>query len=101
MNLPKFQTADAILSMMQTKWASILNPLLSNPCNQSSILPSVSLKSGANIVNHKLGQKLQGWNIVRQRANATIFDTQDSNQTPEITLQLTASGAVVVDIEVF
>ncbi len=85
----------------QTRWASVLNPMIAAPQNNSSILESVALASGANIINHKLGRKLQGWKIVRQRASATIYDTQDANPRPELTLQLTASGAVVCDIEVF
>lgn len=85
----------------RTKWASELNPLLAAPQNNSSILRSVSLVVGANVVNHLLGRPLQGWKIVRQRAAASIYDTQDSNQTPALTLQLTSSAAVSVDIEVF
>lgn len=89
------------ISLMQTKWASILNVLLKNPSLKSSILKSVSLASGSNTINHQLGRALTGWRIVRQRASATIYDTQDSNSYPDLTLLLTASGAVVVDIEVF
>lgn len=86
---------------MQTAWASQLNPVISNPSSQSLILQSVSLASGDNTINHLLGRKLQGWKIVRQRAAATFFDKQDSNSAPQLTLALNASGAVVVDIEVF
>lgn len=89
------------LSMMQQKWKSILDELLGNPSLDSSILKGVSLSSGANVINHKLGRKLQGWKVVRQRASATLYDTQDSNPNPQLTLFLTASGAVVVDLEIF
>jgi len=44
---------------------------------------------------------LTGWNPTRIRASATIFDTQDSNQTPQLTLNLVASANVVVDLLVF
>lgn len=95
--LPQKLTID----MMQQKWASAINPVLVNPLNSASILKSQSLVTGANVINHKLGQPLQGWWIVRQRAAASIFDTQDSNQTPQLTLNLTSSANVVVDIAVF
>lgn len=89
------------LQAMQNRWAAILDPILSNPTNNSSILKSVSLVTGANVVNHKLGQPLQGWIISRIRAAATIYDTQDTNQTPQLTLNLVASAPVVVDLVVF
>jgi hypothetical protein len=86
---------------MQTVWASAINPVLANPVANGIILKSVSLTTGANTVNHLLGRKLQGWILTRVRSSATIYDTQDSNTRPELTLQLTASGNVTVDIYVF
>lgn len=86
---------------MQTSWAKALNPLLSTPSNKAVLLKSVSLVSGSNTINHTLGRTLQGWKIVRQRAAGSFFDTQDSNPMPELTLLLTSSATVVVDLEVF
>ncbi len=87
--------------LAQTRWASILNPVIDNPLSSGIVLQSVSLNSGSNSVNHKLGRKLQGWFIVRQRAAASVYDTQDSNPTPDLTLNLVASAAVTVDLMVF
>lgn len=101
MALPIFHTDNLDFTIMQNNWSKQLNPLLANPCNQSIILKSVSLASGSNVVNHLLGKKLQGWKIIRQRASASIYDTQDSNQSPQLTLLLTSSAPVVVDLEVF
>ena len=89
------------LSQMATKWRSILNPFLSNPSLQSVILPNIVLVEGANIINHTLGRVLTGWRPVRVRASATLYDTQDSNPTPDLTLMLTASAGVTLDLEVF
>lgn len=91
------------LNLAQTTntWASALDPLLSRPANNSIILKNVSLVAGTNVVNHLLGRNLQGWNPTRIRASATIYDTQDTNQTPQLTLVLVASAPVVCDIEVF
>lgn len=100
-NLPIFQTSDAPFSMMQTRWSALLNPLLSNPSLQSITLPNIALINGTTQVNHMLGRKLQGWKIVRQRAAASIYDAQDGNIMPALTLTLISSAAVVVDIEVF
>lgn len=65
------------------------------------LLEEVVLASGANIVPHKLGRILQGWIPVRVRASATLYDTQDANNTPDQTLLLTASALVTVDLWVF
>ncbi len=97
--LPYIQSKLDALNQMQTKWRGILNPLLAKP--QSIILTNVSLINGTTVINHLLGRPLQGWKPVRVRASATIYDSQDSNQTPAVTLVLVSSAAVVVDLEVF
>jgi len=100
--LPQFKTDIRELGQMQTTWATQLNPLIKNPANNSSILQSVSLSAGSNTINHKLGRKLQGWALVRQRGvAASVYDNQDSNQYPDLTLILVSSAPVVVDILVF
>lgn len=97
-NLPQRLT----LTQTQQQWAAILNPVIANPMNSATILKNQSLVSGANTINTKLGQPLQGWNIVRWHgAWAQIYDTQDTNPTPSLTLTLTSSAPVLVDILVF
>lgn len=97
MFLPKGLT----LAMMQTKWASLIDPLLSLPTNNMSILKNVDLLVGSNVINHKLSQPLQGWTILRKRAPCNVYDTQDLNQTPQLTLNLTSDAVASVDIGVF
>lgn len=99
--LPVFHTDDKDLVMLQNNWTRTLNPLIANPLNQGSILKNVALTTGTNVVNHLLGQKLQGWQIVRQRAAAAIYDNQDTNQSPQLTLVLVSSANVSVDLMVF
>lgn len=100
-SLPQFQSDDRTFQMMQNQWATTLNPIITRAQNNSLILKSISLQSGANSINHLLGRKLQGWKIVRQRAAASIYDDQDSNPTPNLTLALVSDADVVVDLEVF
>lgn len=88
-------------SLAQDRWASQLNPLLTNPSLDSTVIKNVSLAVGNNVINHKLGRKLQGWRLVRQRAQANIWDAQDNNQMPELTLVLASDAIVSIDIEVF
>lgn len=99
--LPIFKSDDEQFMLHQTKWSSVLNPVLSIPLNDGQILPSVSLVAGTNVINHRLGRKLTGWIITRLRAAATVSDTQDSNPNPQQTLYLTSSINVVVDLFVF
>lgn len=99
--LPIFHTDQKELMLMQTRWASLISPILDNPSNDTLILKSVSLLSGDNTINHLLGRKLQGWKVIRQRAAADLFDKQDTNPRPELTLILNASAPVVIDLECF
>lgn len=101
MSLPTFKSSDKDFMLMQSSWSSQLNPMLVNPSLLSSILSKVSLTTGSNVINHLLGRKLQGYRIIRQRSAASIYDNQDSNQSPNLTLVLISSANVSVDIEVF
>lgn len=95
--LPKQLTLD----QLQTKWPAIIDPITTNPANNSIILPNISLIVGANVINHKLGRKLQGWRTSRVRAVCSLYDTQDTNQMPELTLNLVSNAVVTVDLEVY
>jgi hypothetical protein len=101
MQLPLFKTEIQEFSLLQTKWKSILDPLLGNVSVQSIMLPEVTLLNGTTVINHRLGRKLIGWRIVRQRAQASIYDLQDLNQSPQLTLVLSSNAQVIVDLEVF
>lgn len=101
MALPIYQSDSKEMSLMQTVWASLINPVLGNPLVQGSLIRNVALVSGTNQVNHKLGRKLQGWALVRKRASADIYDAQDLNSMPQLTLSLVSDAPVVVDIYVF
>lgn len=102
--LPKFNvtnTQDTDLSTVQRNLVRTLNPIFNTPTLGGNLLTEQSLAIGANNINHGLGRNLNGWQIVRQRAQANIWDSQDSNQTPNLTLALNSSAAVVCDIYVF
>jgi len=99
--LPQQQNDDKDFQMMQSRWGAILNPVVNNPANNSSILKDVKLVAGSNTVNHLLSRRLQGWSIVKINAAATIHDTQDSNSNASQTLLLVSSAPCTVSIEVF
>lgn len=101
MSLPIQMTSDKNLLLLQTTWASQLNPLLAAALLNGQVVKLVNLGVGTTQINHGLQRKLQGYFIVRQRGPANIYDTQDSNPNPTLTLALVSSAAVSVDIYVF
>lgn len=86
---------------LMPKWAAILNPVIACPIINGLLLEDISLETGANVINHKLGRKLIGWIIVRQNADASIYDMQEFNQMPQLTLNLTSSADCNVSLWVF
>jgi len=85
-------------SLQQTRWKSILDPLLANPLNNISVLENVSLIAGANTINHLLGRMMQGWLILDINGAATIYRSEPMS---DITLTLTSSANVTVNLGVF
>jgi len=94
MQLPLKLTSD----LMQTRWKSLLDPLLENPLNDVLILSDVVLAIGNNTINHKLGRKQQGWLILDINGAATIYRSAAFNDK---TLTLNSSAAVTIKLGVF
>lgn len=105
MALPQLQAGgqniETVFTQMQTLWSALISPIIDRPQNRSNILPKVALVIGQNTINHGLAGPLAGWNIVRIRAAAQIYDDQDTNPTPQKTLILVSDAVVTVDLEVF
>lgn len=87
--------------LANNKWAGTLNPLLANPIVNGSLLKNISVTTGANSIAHGLQRKLQGYIVVLNSANVTFYDTQATNQMPDIYLVLHASGAATISLYVF
>lgn len=98
MQLPLYQTDIKELSLLQTKWKSIVDPVLANPMTNMSILENVSLASGNNQIAHLLGRMQQGWVIVDIQGVASIYRNLPFNKNY---LYLNSSAAVIVSIGVF
>lgn len=84
--------------LLQTKWKSQLDPILSDPISNGNILPQIFLSNGATVINHLLGRMLQGFFIVDINAPATIYRSAPKNA---LTLTLTSSASCIVDIFVY
>ena len=97
--LPSFQSqGDTPFQMLQSKWASIINPVLSLPTNAPSFLKDLSVVSGSNVINHRLGRTPQGWIIIDTNAAITLYRSAAFN---DLTLTLTSSGSGVISLMVF
>lgn len=77
MQLPLKLTAD----LMQTRWKSLLDPILENPVNNVTLLEAVTLNAGQNTINHRLNKTPQGWFLIDVEAAANIYRNQPFNQT--------------------
>lgn len=99
--IPLVQTQDQDFLRFQTQLQKVMQPVLDNAINFGTRLSNVVLASGLNVVPTTLNRNLQGWFIIRQRAEANIWDTQDSNSDQSQSLYLNASTAVTVDLWVF
>lgn len=98
MQLPLQQTAVKDLSLLSTKWKSIIDPVLANPMTNMLILKNVRLLTGNNAIPHLLQQIQQGWVIVDIQAAAAIYRNAAFNDTY---LYLSTSADVTVSIGVF
>lgn len=87
--------------MMQSQWATSIDPVLDNPLVMGQLLTGIQLNTGVNVINTKLSRKLQGYIVVMKSANVSIYDTQATNPMPAQTLQLVSSGPAVISLWVF
>lgn len=98
MLLPKIKNDDSTLQLMQDKWASILNPVISQPLSSANILTNVELIAGTNVINHLLARKMQGWIVSDIDAASSIFRSSPLNDK---TLTLDSSANCIVNLVVF
>lgn len=87
--------------LLLTQWSQALNPLLASPTASPSLITDVALLTGTNIINHKLGQKLKGYVVVLKSAASIIYDSQQTNPSPDKTLILNASADATISLLVF
>ena len=98
----RIPTRDETLNRVQERVEDALLPVSSAKILDGHILENQSLASGTTSeIAHSLGRNLIGYIVVKRDAAHHVYDTQDTNDTPDKTLYLTASGTVTVDLWVF
>lgn len=98
MLLPLFKHPDQAIMLLQTKWKSVLDPILKNLLNQSVQLTDIQLRVGDTVFNHTLGRTPVGWVITDSNGAANIFRSKPFNDK---TLTLSSSASVVVSVLVY
>lgn len=91
------------LNTIQENIANSLNPLIKVQ-NDASNLTNITLVAGqVNKINHNLGRKLLGYNVMikGRSSNAVISNTQDQNPSPNLTLWLWTSEDCEIDLQVY
>lgn len=98
MQLPYFQSDNIILNMLQTKWKSLIDPLLAKPIVNGNQLLAIDLSIGANSIPHRLQRMQQGWILTDVTGAATIYRSEGFNAQ---FLVLTSDAAVTCSIWVY
>ena len=98
----KIASIDRIVNQLQDNISNAFEFLLKDLFFEQVQIKQIKLTAGQdNIVNHKLGRQLIGWLTTRKRGEADIWDLQDTNTMPHLTLILRTSQDVVVDLRVY
>ena len=86
------------LPMMQTRWKSILDPVLSNLLINSILLQDITLITGNNTINHKLGRVPVGYIMVN---SSTLITLYTSAPFTAVNMTVNASSGGVISLVVF
>jgi hypothetical protein len=100
--LGKFQritTTDYNINQLQNNVAKVVDTLSVQPLTTGTLLKNVHLLSGDTTIFHGLNAPLQGYIITNIDGAATIYNA--GSTTPDKTLVLNSTAAVIADIVVF
>lgn len=84
--------------MMQTRWKSIIDPLLANLLNNSILLEDITVVTGDNLINHKLGRVPVGFITVNSNTLVSFYRSAPFNS---VNMVLNASSGGIVSLVVF
>ena len=100
--LKKVFTKNEDVQALQDNVAHYLVQLDSLPELDSHFIQDIRLTSAVdNIVPHELNRRIQGWYVVRQNANAVVYESSTVNDNPTAYVILRASATCTVSIIFF
>lgn len=97
-SLPFFKDDNQQFMLLQTRWASQLNPILAIPFLSGRAVNNVALIVGSTTINHGLQRMQQGWVITDRNRGGDIYRALPFNQT---TLTLSAGQAQTISVWCF
>lgn len=92
------------INVVQENVAQSLNPVVNKVQNDATNLKNISLIAGQrNVINHTLGRKLLGYNVMLKGTTPTaiISNDQDNNPSPQLTLWLWTSADCTIDLQCY
>lgn len=84
---------------LQKRLQEFFVPIVTNPLLDGVLLTNVSVGTSPTKVEHKLRRDIQGWIVVRNNTNCTIWEPSRDLSGAFVTLQ--SSAATTVDLWVF
>ena len=98
----KVVTEDQDINKLQAYLEETFEQILKSEIIDGVLLKGIQLdNSKTNSVSHKLDRNILGWLVIRRRAKAQIWDTQDLNTFKSKTLDLQTDTNVNVDLWIF
>ena len=95
MKLPLFQSKDQVMMLLQTRWKSLIDPVLVLKILNGGFV-TTGVAAGVNTIPHNLGRLQQGWIIVDNVAATTIYRTGPFNTTNLILTASAGSPAITI-----
>ena len=89
------------LIVVQDRLEVVIDAFTRNPVNDSVLLEEIEIGTSTTLVPHKLSRASRGYFIVKQDANATIWQDTTVTNNLELFIPLVASAAVTVSLVVF
>ena len=98
----KIFTPDPLQQRLQDNIANSFNQIEKLPQLDSTIVKDVVLSGAVDtFVEHKLARPIQGWQVIRQNANAVVWESSTTNEQPSSLVILRASATCTVSILFF
>ena len=97
-NIPqKIQSTIQELNRVQDNFIKWTRGIATLEILKGRLIQDISLTTGSNSIEHKLGRTPLGWIVVDRDGTATVYKSSANSRT----LELTSSGSVDISLWVF
>jgi hypothetical protein len=94
-----FNSQDPEKNRMQDDIRNTFAYLLDVPFLEGNLIEDMKITTGGTLIEHQLSKEWTGWFIVKQNANAVVWN--DTSADEKRYLKLLSSGTVTVSLWVF